>query len=322
MSVCAVVLTFNRKDLLVECLEALLAQTQPLEKVFVVDNASTDGTPELLRERGLLERPPLEYVRMERNLGGAGGFSRGIELARDAGMDWVWTMDDDAEPPPDSLATLLASPAAADPGTVGLCGAVVHPDGTIEAKSQRGYFRKRIKPLPREAYVDGATPEIDYASFVGLLVRTAAIRQAGLPRADFFIWGDDVEWCLRLRRLGAIRVVPESRIVHKEFGRVHTNRRSAFWNRVLGWEIVPATLEGFWRNLYGMRNYIWIKKTYEDQGPVSAAGTIAQFLVRTFMYDDHPFRRVPWILRYGVDGRRGRFVNLAPSDWVAKVRRA
>src|SRR2546423_13459309 len=72
-SVCAVVATFNRKELLAECLDALFAQTHPLDRIFVIDNASTDGTPELLRERRFLDRPELEHVRLEANRGGTGG---------------------------------------------------------------------------------------------------------------------------------------------------------------------------------------------------------------------------------------------------------
>ncbi len=121
MSVCALVVTFNRRALLAECLDALLAQTHPVARIVVVDNASTDGTPELLRKRGFLDRPEVELVRLPENLGSSGGFATGIERARAGDEDWVWVMDDDAEPRPDALATLLAAPQAADPGTAALC---------------------------------------------------------------------------------------------------------------------------------------------------------------------------------------------------------
>jgi rhamnopyranosyl-N-acetylglucosaminyl-diphospho-decaprenol beta-1,3/1,4-galactofuranosyltransferase len=320
MTVCAVVLTYNRRRLLVECLRALLAQTAPLERIVVVDNASTDGTPDALRAEGLLDR--VEYVRLERNLGSSGGFHHGIGLAREGDWDWIWVMDDDAEPRPDALARLLASPAAADPGTAVLATAVVDPAGEIEARVQRGFFRGRMRPLERSAYVAGTAPEVDYVSFVGMLVRGAAARATDPPKAEFFIWGDDLEYCLRLGRAGAIRVVPEAVIVHKEVGQDHGNRRARFWNRVLGQQIVPIALEGFWKQLFGLRNYVWIKKVYAGEGPLAAAGTIAQFMVKSLLYEERPLRRLPWILRFGLDGRRGRFVNMAPGEWVRRVRRA
>ena len=320
MTVCAVVLTYNRKALLLECLRALVAQTRPVERIVVVDNASTDGTPEAVRAAGLGER--VELVRLERNLGSSGGFHRGIAVAREGDADWLWVMDDDAEPLPDALERLLAAPAAADPGTAVLATAVVDPDGAIEARVQRGFFRGRMRPLPREAYVPGTAPEVDYVSFVGMLVRGDCARATDPPKADFFIWGDDLEYCLRLRRCGAIRVVPEAVVIHKEVGQVHTNRRARFWNRVLRQQIVPFPLEAFWKQLLGLRNYVWIKKVYEGQGALAAAGTIAQFMAKSLMYEERPLRRLPWIVRFGIDGRRGRFANLDPAEWALRVRRA
>ena len=69
--VCAVLVTFNRKTLLRTCLNSLLKQTRPIDQILIVDNASSDGTPELLRE----EFPQLPLLRLDRNTGGAGGFS-------------------------------------------------------------------------------------------------------------------------------------------------------------------------------------------------------------------------------------------------------
>src|SRR5829696_919250 len=91
VAVCALVLTFNRKALLVECLRSLLAQTAPVDEVLVVDNASTDGTEKLLRAEGLLDR--VRWLPLERNLGSSGGFNRGVAAAREGGWDWIWIMD-------------------------------------------------------------------------------------------------------------------------------------------------------------------------------------------------------------------------------------
>ncbi|MEA2282410.1 MAG: hypothetical protein QOK21_3017, partial [Solirubrobacteraceae bacterium] len=95
-----------------------------------------------------------------------------------------------------------------------------------------------------------------------------------------------------------------------------------FWNRLLGQEIVPFELEGFWKQLFGLRNYVWIKKVYERQGVLSAAGTIAQFMIKSLLYEERPLRRLRWIVHYGIAGRRGRFVNMEPAEWVRRVRGA
>lgn len=97
-TVCAVVVTYNRKNLLLECLEAIRRQTRPVDAIYIIDNASTDGTPEVLKENGYIpELPPFNlsepyeiehkisnlvdgnpinvfYVRMYENTGSAGGF--------------------------------------------------------------------------------------------------------------------------------------------------------------------------------------------------------------------------------------------------------
>ena len=318
--VVAAVVTYNRKQLLVECLRGILAQTHPVERLIVLDNGSTDGTEHALREAGILERPEVTWLPLGGNLGGAGGFARAVEAGRGTGADWIWLMDDDSEPPPDSLERLLSAPPAADPRTVALCSKVVYGDGVTIDANQRGHFRRRLLPLPEREYRPGHHPSLGFLSFVGSLVRADAARSTELPRADFFVWGDDVEYSFRLRELGEIRLVPESLILHKRVTHSFENRRSRFWNRVLPGEFWPTPLERFWQNLCGLRNYIWTKRTYEGQGALSAAGTTAQFVVKALLYDEQPLRRVRWIIRFARDGRRGRFENIPPADWVRMVR--
>ncbi|MDW8464040.1 MAG: glycosyltransferase [Geminocystis sp.] len=126
-TVCAIVVTYNRKKLLLECLEAIRRQTRPVQGIYIIDNASTDGTPEFLKENGYINELPPEnlakpwereftienlvdgkeirvyYVRMHENTGGAGGFHEGVKRAYEKGYDWLWLMDDDVEPLPDGL---------------------------------------------------------------------------------------------------------------------------------------------------------------------------------------------------------------------------
>jgi rhamnopyranosyl-N-acetylglucosaminyl-diphospho-decaprenol beta-1,3/1,4-galactofuranosyltransferase len=319
MEVDAVVVTYNRKELLAEAVEAVLDQTRPVRRVYVVDNASTDGTPELLRGRGLLDRPDVELVVLPDNRGGAGGFSRGVEIAREGPATWLWLMDDDAEPAPDALERLLAAPEAADLRTVALAPKVVYAATGALDDNQRGHFRRRLRSLPESEYRPGHHPEIGYTSFVGSLVRAATARELDPPRADFFVWGDDVEYSLRLARHGAIRLVPESVMRHKRATHSYETRRSRALNRLLPVAFHPSRIEAFWMHLCGLRNLMWMKREYEGQGPLSAAGTTLQFLVKHAVWDDRPLTRLPWVLRFARDGRRGRFRNIPPAQWRARV---
>jgi rhamnopyranosyl-N-acetylglucosaminyl-diphospho-decaprenol beta-1,3/1,4-galactofuranosyltransferase len=312
VTVCAVVVTFDRRELLAECLDAIDGQTRPPERVLVVDNASTDGTAELLRARD-----GIASTRLERNAGSSGGFAAGIEAGARTGADWLWVMDDDAAPDPDALERLLGSPAAADPGTAVLAQAVVGPDGSIDL-AHRGRFHRRPRPLALAEYE--GTPELGFFTFVGILLRRSAVEAAGLPDPRLFIWADDFEYSLRVREHGRIRLVPASRIVHKDAGHGLTNRRSRLWNRLFGWDYAATPTASAWRNICGARNYIWVKKRYEGQGALSAAGTVTQLVVKALLYDEQPLRRIPWLVRYGIEGRRGVFRNFSPEEWRALAR--
>src|SRR5690554_4105278 len=99
---CAVVVTFNRKELLKECLRGIEAQILPVKHVIIIDNHSTDGTPEIINNF-IAGKDYFSYVRLPKNSGGAGGFRKGVELAFQQGYEWIWLMDDDVEPRPDCL---------------------------------------------------------------------------------------------------------------------------------------------------------------------------------------------------------------------------
>jgi len=101
--VAAVVVTYNRRDLLLESLAAVLAQTRAPDKVIVVDNASEDGTAAAVRDRF----PSVHLAELRRNSGGAGGFAGGMALALADGADLIWLMDDDTVPEPGALSALL-----------------------------------------------------------------------------------------------------------------------------------------------------------------------------------------------------------------------
>ena len=107
MPVWAVVVTYNRKELLRECLVALRAQTRPPDHVLVVDNASTDGTLELVSE----EFGEVELLALPENVGGAGGFHAGLERAYASGAEWAWLMDDDTVPQPEASRGTTQLPA-------------------------------------------------------------------------------------------------------------------------------------------------------------------------------------------------------------------
>ena len=126
---------------------------------------------------------------------------------------------------------------------------------------------------------------------------------------------------MRLRQRGRLRLVPASTIRHKDRAPTFTTRRARFFNRVLGWEYHATPYEGAWRNFFGIRNYVWMKQEHEGLSRAGFAAVVAQFELKALMYDEKPFKRLQWLVRYARDGRRGRFVNMDPGEWVARARR-
>ena len=262
--VVAVVVTYNRKELLIECLNAILAQTVSVEKIVLINNASTDGTEDLLRENGLLEDKHLLYKLMSQNTGGAGGFYEGIKCARQLDCDWVWIMDDDTIPNPNCLQQLLCasetikSRQSTDiPGARGeisfLASAVYGMNGefmnlpTISNRPSENGYAYWYK------YLSDGIVSISSATFVSVLFNKKALDCCGLPCKDYFIWGDDTEYTMRLTKYyGDAYFVGNSIAIHK---RINAKPLSLYT------ETNPNRIKMF---SYAFRNRI-INARYYDQ---------------------------------------------------------
>ena len=313
-SVQAVVVTYNRRELLLACLDALAAQTHALVGVIVVDSASTDGTGEALAEAEVRRRIPIDYIRLTRNGGGAEGFHYGLRAALGTDADWIWLMDDDCEPAPDALAALLAAPRASDPDAVLLAPLVEAPGGQV-LPLNRGWLRKRWfkAPLVGLEPPDWAREEtrVEHVSLVGPLVRGEAARRTDPPRRDFFIWFDDLEWTARLGRLGGLWLIPSSRMVHRD-ARSLTDASA----RGLARDLVRGEpFDTAWKRAYGLRNLIWTGRRDGWFTPLRALSFTAVAALRSLLSGPPRLRALRLTLRYARDGWRGRFVNVAPADW-------
>jgi GT2 family glycosyltransferase len=210
----AVVVTWNRRDLLEESLDAIAKQTLQPQQVVVVDNASTDGTADLLATRYTEH----ERLRLATNIGGAGGFAAGIERALTYEPDLVWLLDDDTVPTPTAAEALADAwvnygEATGQHPSV-LASRVVWTDG-------RDHPMNTPRPKPGStsserlaAEAVGCVP-IRSASFVSIMCDAEVIGERGLPVADYFLWNDDFEYSTRLIRGRAGLYRPDSVVVHK-----------------------------------------------------------------------------------------------------------
>lgn len=203
----ASVVTYNRKELLLECLNVLIAQTVKCD-ILIVDNASTDGTSETVAEfqNNNSEKFKIIYHNMGKNTGGTGGFNFAMRFSAENGYDFAWLMDDDCIPHNDALEKLLeADKKYGGKDNYGfLSSKVLWTDGN-ECRMNRPKFLDKKKNL------------VSQSSFVSIFLPTQTIIKAGLPIKDFFIWGDDIEYTRRLtiRMKVPCFFVPQSQVIHK-----------------------------------------------------------------------------------------------------------
>ena len=278
VTVAAVVVTWNRLDLLREVLPAVLGQTRPPDRVIVVDNASTDGTPAAVRA----DFPGVDLVSLPRNTGGAGGFAYGLALAQAAGAGLAWLMDDDTVPEPGALGALLqARTAYSGPAPALVASKVVWTDGRPHPMNT-----PRVKPLAsgaeRAAAAAAGCVPVRSASFVSVLADLAAAQRSGLPQADYFLWNDDFEFTARLLRRSPGLLCPASTVVHKTkaFGATDADPGARFFYEVRNkvWTLrSSAPLAAHERVLYGGATLRRWARTFARSAD---RGTLARCLLR------------------------------------------
>ncbi len=310
-TVCAVIPTYDRRELVLECLAALAAQTRRVDRVIIVDNASTDGTLEAVSGSAAAAQLKIGYIQMAENVGASGGFAEGVAQALGEGADWLWMIDNDCAPAADALALLLGSAQAASEDTVALCCGMRSVHGHWQTEYRGRYRRGLALALAESAYAEPAVA-IDYAAFAGLLVRGDAAAAVGGPKSEFFIWVDDLEWCLRLRRRGPIWLIPASVLVHKDGNPQVPGGRLAMLRRSLRAQPDAQV----WKHIYCFRNISWVRKTYDGERLSGFGWHLAQHWVRVFLFDPCKLRRMRWYLEYGLAGRRGEFRNAPPEVWA------
>ena len=215
-SIAAVVVTYNRKDLLTENIQCLLAQKPIKPEIIVIDNHSTDGTKDALKN--YIEQNQIQYCDTGANLGGAGGFSFGIKYAAENGYDYVWVMDDDCMPNETALDAFLSADKELNGQYGFLSSKVLWKDNTICTMNlQRETLTKNLKGFDRNIQ------PVVMASFVSLFLPTNIIKEMGLPIKEFFIWTDDWEYTRRISRKYSCYAVANSVVVHKSKSNIGAN---------------------------------------------------------------------------------------------------
>lgn len=245
MKIASVIVTYNRLELLKRTVSALRKQSQKLDLIIVIDNGCTDGTHEWLDGETDL------CVIHQDNVGGSGGFWRGIKEAYEKGFDMIWCMDDDVFPEPDCLNQLLKK----DDKNVGILCPLRRRNGKVYISEVKGFnlsnpFKSlhidklRINEIKNNEFVD-----VEGIAFEGPLIKSEVVEKIGLPNKDLFLLYDDSDYSYRTILAGyKVRIVTNA-ILNKEL---------FFAND----DIVTKRKKRKWKLYYHIRNTVYFNKRY------------------------------------------------------------
>lgn len=246
----AVIVTWNKRDDVIQLLEQLKHINYPIEKleITVVDNHSTDGT---IKEIETFY-PSVNLIKNRENLGGAGGFNAGMRwvLENRPACEYMWLLDNDVLVDKNALKELVAvmnsNPEA------GICGSkiinIADPNEVIEVGAFIDYsfggIRENI-PDRIELQDQEAIFEVDYVAGCSLLARTKYVRRIGVWHEHFFVYWDDMEWGARFNAFGYKVLASNASVVYHP-----------------SWAGRCVDNSAIWRNYYRTRNSLWFFNNY------------------------------------------------------------
>lgn len=276
--IAAVVVTYNRCKLLQECLDALEKQTYSDFDIIVIDNASTDGTEEIVKDR-MLSNNRIKYIILPKNIGGAGGFCRGVEEACKGKYDYIWLMDDDTIPEEEALEKLID--VLEEKQNIGfLSSKVLWKDLSL--------CKMNIPLLGKKDSLDKYC-RVRKATFVSLLLSREVVEKVGLPIKEFFIWGDDQEYTERISKKYNCYYIEESVVIHKS----ETNNGS---------DIVSDSDNKIQRYYYKYRNELFISKNKGILSVCYYMYRLIKDMVLILFKSDNKMKREKVVLKGFYDG--------------------
>ena len=248
--VIAVIVTYNRQQLLSECIAALRNQTRKPDKILVVNNGSTDAT-----EKWLASQNNIEFI-TQQNSGSAGGFYEGIRYAYNSGYSRIWLMDDDGYPKQNALEKLL------EDNTEELC---LRNCAVINKEDKKSFVWKTAGFKTIDQVKEKVIKNVSHP-FNGTLLHRKIVEKVGLPKPNLFLWGDESEYYHRI--IGQYKI-PFCTITES----IHYHPASAYsykndWNYTSGWKMY-----------YYVRNRFYVLQSRFCKNALLAAAMYIGFLI-------------------------------------------
>jgi len=261
--VAAIVVTYNRLELLKQVVNGLLNQTLQPSKIIIINNNSSDGTKEWL-EILIKEYSHITIINQE-NTGSSGGQHTGTKAAYEMGYEWIWTMDDDAMPAPECLENLMLHcrpDLVCHPYRIN-CEEKKFAGLDIAKINMTNPFKKLKQIFDISDFKNEEIIPVDIVTFEGPIFHHSMFEKVGFPDKDFFIFADDTDFSIRLSKKGI-----QFAIITK-----------AVLNRLLPFYIITDFDD--WKFYYQLRNLTALDTLY---------GNLPVRLFRSFIY---VLKRIP-----------------------------
>ena len=289
--IAAVIVTYNRNELLVENIDKLLQQELLPDKIMIIDNHSSDHTREVVENRYKKYKDIIDYYYLDENLGGAGGFEIGSRRAYEQGFDLIWLMDDDGKPfdnytLSNLLVALINQNLVHKPAILNSLVLADEETLAFTVRSKKDYLRLSKNGLIKN----------DINPFNGTLITKETYDLIGFPNGAFFIKGDEMDFYWRARKANVeIYTVINSRYQHPK-GPIQ-------YKRVFG-KTIHGNAEAPWKEYYKTRNYIY---TALENGSKTEAGYIIfKELLTVLMFGNKKTEGIKMVIKGSIDGIKGK----------------
>lgn len=213
-----IILSWNRREDTLECLRSLSHIEYPSYRIFLVDNGSTDGTAEAVKELF----PAVDIIQNGKNLGYAAGNNVGIREVLNLGIETVLLLNDDTVVDPHFL-TILVESLYRSPDIGAVNPTIYYFDDPDIIWSAGGQINERtgiahqrhFKEIDR-GQLGSSERDVHYAIGAAILIKAEALEKVGMLDSEFFVYYEETDWCFRARAAGfRIVYVPTARIWHK-----------------------------------------------------------------------------------------------------------
>lgn len=295
-SVVAVIVTYNRLDELKKNLKMLQQQTIIPDAVYIINNASTDDTSDFLEELSANNKL-FHHLMLEKNIGGAGGFSYGLEKACKDGYDWVWLMDDDGHPQNDRTLEKLME-VAEKQSNYSLINCNVLCDGdelSFKIGTQYNTLKEQRINIPSGLIENCA------CVFNGSLVGREVYERIGTIRKEYFIRGDEVEYLMRCKNNGVkILTVIDSLYYHPKTEYAHLS----FFGKKFDYECMAI-----WKQFFLIRNYVATYCITANKYQKKNMKRGLELIFLGIILHDRSLKRLVYCMQAVKEGKKGIFDN-------------